>query len=235
LADLEGIDPVHRHGHVRWYSKVKKNAAYLVALDPSLGTGGDYGAIQVFELPKMIQVAEWQHNNTPIQGQIRIMKQMIDQIADDLKAMGKAQPEIYYSIENNTIGEAGLIAIADIGEENIPGQFLSETVRKGHVRRFRKGYNTTHNSKMSACAKFKQMLENESMQVNSKNLVSELKNFVASGNSYKAKPGEHDDLVMSTLLAVRMASTVSSWDQQLFERLRDSEEEIMMPMPIIIT
>ncbi len=235
LADLEGIDPVHRHGHVRWYSKVKKNAAYLVALDPSLGTGGDYGAIQVFELPKMVQVAEWQHNNTPIQGQIRIMKQMIDQIADDLKAMGKTQPEIYYSIENNTIGEAGLIAIADIGEENIPGQFLSETVRKGHVRRFRKGYNTTHNSKMSACAKFKQMLENESMQVNSKNLVSELKNFVASGNSYKAKPGEHDDLVMSTLLAVRMASTVSSWDQQLFERLRDSEEEIMMPMPIIIT
>ena len=235
LADLEGIDPIHRHGHVRWYSKVKKNAAYLVALDPSLGTGGDYGAIQVFELPKMVQVAEWQHNNTPIQGQIRIMKQMIDQIADDLKAMGKAQPEIYYSIENNTIGEAGLIAIADIGEENIPGQFLSETVRKGHVRRFRKGYNTTHNSKMSACAKFKQMLENESMQVNSKNLVSELKNFVASGNSYKAKPGEHDDLVMSTLLAVRMASTVSSWDQQLFERLRDSEEEIMMPMPIIIT
>ena len=235
LADLEGIDPVHRHGHVRWYSKVKKNAAYLVALDPSLGTGGDYGAIQVFELPKMVQVAEWQHNNTPIQGQIRIMKQMIDQIADDLKAMGKAQPEIYYSIENNTIGEAGLIAIADIGEENIPGQFLSETVRKGHVRRFRKGYNTTHNSKMSACAKFKQMLENESMQVNSKNLVSELKNFVASGNSYKAKPGEHDDLVMSTLLAVRMASTVSSWDQKLFERLRDSEEEIMMPMPIIIT
>ena len=235
LADLEGIDPVHRHGHVRWYSKVKKNAAYLVALDPSLGTGGDYGAIQVFELPKMVQVAEWQHNNTPIQGQIRIMKQMIDQIADDLQAMGKAQPEIYYSIENNTIGEAGLIAIADIGEENIPGQFLSETVRKGHVRRFRKGYNTTHNSKMSACAKFKQMLENESMQVNSKNLVSELKNFVASGNSYKAKPGEHDDLVMSTLLAVRMASTVSSWDQKLFERLRDSEEEIMMPMPIIIT
>ena len=235
LVDLEGIDPVHRHGHVRWYSKVKKNAAYLVALDPSLGTGGDYGAIQVFELPKMVQVAEWQHNNTPIQGQIRIMKQMIDQIADDLKSMGKTQPEIYYSIENNSIGEAGLIAIADIGEENIPGQFLSEAVRKGHVRRFRKGYNTTHNSKMSACAKFKQMLENDSMQVNSKNLVSELKNFVASGNSYKAKPGEHDDLVMSTLLAVRMASTVSSWDQKLFERLRDSEEEIMMPMPIIIT
>jgi len=204
-------------------------------MDPSLGTGGDYGAIQVFELPTMTQVAEWQHNATPIQGQVRIMKQIIEQLAEDLQTKGIQQPEIYYSIENNTIGEAGLVAIADIGEENIPGQFLSETIKKGHVRRFRKGYNTTHNSKMSACAKFKQMVENDSMVIKSKNLVSELKNFVASGNSFKAKPGEHDDLVMSTLLAVRMASTISAWDQKLFERLRDSEEELILPMPIIMS
>ena len=215
--------------------KIEKSKAYIVSLDPSLGTGGDYGAIQVFELPSMIQVAEWQHNSTPIQGQIRLLKQIIDQIAEDLKIKGIVQPEIYYSIENNTIGEAGLVAISDIGEENIPGQFLSETIKKGHVRRFRKGYNTTHNSKMSACAKLKQMLENDSMVVNSKNLISELKNFVATGNSFKAKPGEHDDLVMSTLLAVRMASTISAWDQKLFERLRDSEEELIMPMPIIMS
>ncbi|MEK9700308.1 MAG: hypothetical protein VW270_31290, partial [Candidatus Poseidoniales archaeon] len=96
-------------------------------------------------------------------------------------------------------------------------------------------YNTTHNSKMSACAKLKQMIENDSMVIQSKNLVSELKNFVASGNSFRAKPGEHDDLVMSTILAVRMASTISSWDQKLFERLRDSEEELIMPMPIVMS
>ena len=213
LADLEGVEPTERHGHVRWYKRVEKGRAYIVSLDPSLGTGGDYGAIQVYELPTMTQVAEWQHNATPIQGQVRIMKQIIEQIAEDLKSKGIQQPEIYYSIENNTIGEAGLVAIADIGEENIPGQFLSETIKKGHVRRFRKGYNTTHNSKMSACAKFKQMIENDSMVIKSKNLVSELKNFVATGNSFRAKPGEHDDLVMSTLLAVRMASTISAWDQ----------------------
>jgi hypothetical protein len=88
---------------------------------------------------------------------------------------------------------------------------------------------------MSACAKLKQMLENDTMIIKSKNLVSELKNFVASGNSFKAKPGEHDDLVMSTLLAVRMASTISAWDQQLFDRLRDSDEELVLPMPIIMS
>ena len=235
LAELEGVEPMERHGHVRWYERVAKGKAYLVALDPAMGTGGDNAAIQIFQLPEMKQVAEWQHNATPIQGQIRIMKQIIDQIADDLKSKGVPQPEIYYSIENNSIGEAGLVAISDIGEENIPGQFLSETIKKGHVRRFRKGYNTTHISKVSACAKMKQMIENDSMQIKSKNLVSELKNFVASGNSFSAKPGEHDDLVMSTLLAVRMATTIANWDQKLFERLRDSAEELTMPMPIVIS
>lgn len=235
LADLQGIDPLERHGHVRWYEPITKNKAYLIALDPSMGTGGDNAAIEVFQLPEMKQVGEWQHNNTPIQGQIRILKQIIDHIASNLKTKGITQPEIYYSIENNSIGEAGLVAISDIGEENIPGQFLSETIKKGHVRRFRKGYNTTHISKVSACAKLKQMIENDSMDIKSKNLVSELKNFVASGNSFSAKPGEHDDLVMATLLAVRMATTISSWDQKLFERLRDSAEELTMPMPILIT
>ena len=33
---------------------------------------------------------------------------------------------IYYSVENNTLGEAALVPIQDIGEENISGYFLSE-------------------------------------------------------------------------------------------------------------
>ena len=235
LADMEGLEPKERHGHVRWYDYVTKNKAYLVALDPAMGTGGDNAAIEVFQLPEMKQVAEWQHNATPIQGQVKIMKQIIEHISDSLKSKGVANPEIYYSLENNSIGEAGLVAIADMGEENIAGQMLSERVKKGHVRKFRKGYNTTHISKVSACAKLKQMIENDKMAIKSKNLISELKNFVASGNSFSAKPGEHDDLVMSTILAVRMASTIASWDQKLFERLRDSEEELTMPMPIMIS
>ena len=88
---------------------------------------------------------------------------------------------------------------------------------------------------MAACAKLKQMIETDALIVKSKNLISELKNFVATGNSFGAKPGEHDDLVMSTLLIVRMAGTVSAWDQKVFERLRDSDTEMTMPMPIFIS
>ena len=52
-------------------SKLKSTESYVVALDPSMGTGGDNAAIQVFELPSYEQVAEWQHNTSPVQVQVR--------------------------------------------------------------------------------------------------------------------------------------------------------------------
>ena len=234
LVDLAPKDPVERHGQVRWYKKPRAGHAYLVALDPSLGTGGDYAAIQVFELPNMIQCAEWQHNNTPIQGQIRVLKDIINQIDTTVTTHSPKASEIYFSVENNTIGEAALMAIQDQGEENIKGLFVSEPIRRGHVRKFRKGFNTTHRSKISACSKFKEYIENDKMTIHSKNLISELKTFVAAGNSFSAKPGEHDDLVSATLLICRMVGVVAGWDQKLYQRLKENTEEEVAPMPIFV-
>ena len=234
LVDLAPKEPVERHGQVRWYKKPRAGHAYLAALDPSLGTGGDYAAIQVFELPGMIQCAEWQHNMTPIQGQIRVLKDIINQIDSTITKHSAKASEIYYSVENNTIGEAALMAIQDQGEENIKGLFVSEPIKRGHVRRFRKGFNTTHKSKISACSKFKEYIENDKMVVHSKNLISELKTFVASGQSFSAKPGEHDDLVSATLLICRMIGVIAGWDQKLYTRLKDNIEEEVAPMPIFV-
>ena len=149
LPDLEGVEPKLRQGQVRWYSTPNKGHTYIVGLDPSLGTGGDNAAIQVFSLPGLEQVAEWQHNKTPVQKQIRIMFDIINYIND--QGVG----EIYWSVENNTLGEAALVAINEFGEDKFPGTFLSEPKKAGNVRRFRKGFTTTHITKLSSCAKFK--------------------------------------------------------------------------------
>ena len=74
LSTIEGIDPSWNMGQTRWYGKPKPDSTYVIALDPSMGTGGDYAAIQVFELPSYKQIAEWRHNTTPIPSQIRILK-----------------------------------------------------------------------------------------------------------------------------------------------------------------
>jgi hypothetical protein len=235
LAGMEGKDPILKTGQVRWYKKISPKYTYLVALDPSLGTGGDPSGIQILEIPSLIQVGEWHHNLTPIQGQVKILRDICKYIHDECQAKG-GNATLYYSVENNNIGEAALVAISELGEETFQGMFLSEPVKRGHVRRFRKGFNTTHNSKISACSKLKQLIENKKITINSKSLISELKTFVAKGMSFEGKVGQHDDLVSSILLAIRMLMTLQDWDPAIYDKMREETyEDIIMPMPIYIS
>ena len=72
------------------------------------------------------------------------------------------------------------------------------------------------------------------MSINSRNLISELKTFVAHGSSYAAKPGETDDLVMSVVLVIRMAQLLQSYDARLDNIMKDSLDDFIEPMPFIM-
>tara|TARA_R110000851_G_scaffold15586_2_gene51433 strand:- start:1724 stop:3304 length:1581 start_codon:yes stop_codon:yes gene_type:complete len=233
LATMEGSTPIINMGQTRWYKKPTPEFTYAVALDPSMGTGGDNAAIQVFELPSYIQVAEWKHNQTAIPGQIRVLAD----ICKYLHTETQNNNGIYWSVENNGIGEACLLVINDFGEENIPGLFVSEPMRKGHVRKFRKGFNTTHGTKITACSRLKTMLENDKMTIHSKPFISELKNFVATGSSYQAKSGQSDDLISATLLALRMMAVLKDWDPRIYNTFTQAEEmeDYEAPMPIFVS
>lgn len=230
LTNMIGTDPIHKQGTVRWYKMPERGCTYIVALDPSLGTGGDPAAIQVFEAPSMIQVAEWCHNKSAIPQQIDILSGICKFIGEQIGDSNS----VYYSVENNTLGEAALISIYERGEENITGVFLSESKAHGNSRRFRKGFNTTQRSKLTYCSKLKTMVETDRLKVKSKLLVSELKNFIANGTSYAAKIGETDDLVMATLLAVRMATEIKNYLPELDNHMRDGSDQDIAPMPFVI-
>jgi len=233
LVTMEGEKPMMNMGQTRWYKKLSKQCSYVVALDPAMGTGGDYSAIQVFELPSYTQVAEWRHNTSPITSQIRVLKDILDHIVSETN-----NPQgIYWSVENNGLGEAALIVINDFGEENLPGLFVSEPMRKGHVRKFRKGFNTTHSTKISACSRMKTMIENDKMQIFSGALITELKGFIATGSSYQAKTGETDDLISALLLVIRIMSVLKDWDPRVYNTFKSMENETDYepPMPIFIS
>jgi cell division protein ZapA (FtsZ GTPase activity inhibitor) len=68
------------------------------------------------------------------------------------------------------------------------------------------------------------------MKIHSFGLISELKAFVAHGGSYAAKIGDTDDLVMATLLVVRMLQVLSDYHYNLEEHIRD-HDEIIQPLP----
>jgi len=220
LIMLEGIEPVSRLGQVRWYKQPTKGNIYVVGLDPSLGTGSDPAAIQIFEANTTEQIGEWKHNKTEIPQQIKLLAEINNYIVERTNEPNN----IYYSLENNSIGEAALISLNEYGETNIQGIFLSETGKK------RKGFNTSHKVKLTACAKFKTLLETKKMKLHSRSLISELKTFVALGGSYSAKVGETDDLVMSTLLIVRMLQQLTDFHYDLETQMRD-HEELIAPLP----
>lgn len=220
LIKLSGIDPIERMGQVRWYKKPTKGNIYVVGLDPSLGTGSDPAAIQIFEANTTEQIGEWKHNKTEIPQQIKLLADINKYIVE---CTGEPN-NLYYSLENNSIGEAALISLAEFGESNIQGIFFNESGKK------RKGFNTTHKVKLTACAKFKTLLESNKMKLYSRSLISELKTFVALGGSYSAKVGENDDLVMATLLIVRMLQQLTDFHYDLETQLRD-HEEIIQPLP----
>ena len=220
LFVMEGIEPTYRQGQIRWYKKPEKGNIYCVALDPSLGTGGDPAAIQIFEANTTTQVGEWKHNKTTIPEQIKLIAQICKYIEE---CTGEST-SIYYSIENNSIGEAALVSLAEYGEANIPGTMLSEPGKN------RKGFNTGPKSKLAACAKFKTLIETKRMKIHSFSLISELKAFIASGGSYAAKLGDTDDLVMAALLITRMLQVLSDYHYDLEAQVRD-HDEIIQPLP----
>ena len=220
LIELSGIEPTNRMGQIRWYDQPKKGMIYAVALDPSLGTGSDPAAIQIFEANTTTQIGEWKHNKTDIPSQIKLLAQINKYIAD----ITNEPNNIYYSVENNSIGEAALVSLNEYGEANIPGVFISEPGKK------RKGFNTTNKTKLAACAKLKTLIESKRMHINSRSLISELKSFIAHGGSYAAKVGDTDDLVMSSLLIVRILQQLGDYHYDLENQIRD-HDEIVQPLP----
>lgn len=232
LSKLESKSPIRKTGQVRWYSEIRREHTYVVALDPSMGTGGDNAAIQVIELPTLVQVAEWSSNKTPVEDQVRTVKAILE----ELDSYG--HPELYWSVESNGMGEAALVVIRDTGEESFPGTMLHDPRNRQNGRYGRRsGFLTTNKTKLEACARLKSLLESGRLQLHSRGILSELKTFVSRSNTYEARPGQTDDLIMALVLAIRMIDYIATWDDASQEAISsniDVDNNYDAPMPIFI-
>jgi len=233
LKDLRGQLPYETTGRIRWYSPILPNRIYLIGLDPAMGTGGDNAAITAWMLPEFIQIGEWMHNKTDVRGQVRVLIDMLSKIHNDLKnnPEHEGRPEIYWSVENNSIGEAALVVIEDTGEDVFYGDFVHEPRKK------RKGFTTTTKTKIEACAKLKSLVESGRMEIRSIPLITELKSFIKSNRSYAAQKGDKDDLVSSTLLCIRILNEIQQYEKDVYDRLAEIinlDDSNNDPLPFIL-
>ena len=61
LSTLESTAPKMNMGQTRWYDVPDGNENYIVALDPSMGTGGDFALHRYLKYPKVIN--KWQNGD----------------------------------------------------------------------------------------------------------------------------------------------------------------------------
>lgn len=222
--------------NVRWFKRPQAGMSYIMALDPASGTGGNNAAIQVYEVPSLKQVAEWYCNMTDIPGQIRLMNKLLRMVDVELRRQGDPNPDIYWAFENNTIGEAAVLAVTHMGLDLFPGILLNEP-RRTRTGKIRKGFTTTKATKKTACFTLKKLVENQQLECASEALIKELNDYIAKDHdsvTFAAKDGCTDDLVSAMLLIMRMIQTVSKYEVELASTVQDSlEDDFRRPLPII--
>lgn len=236
-------EPVRLTDDVRWFKHIEYGMTYVVGLDPAGGTGGDDAAIQVFELPTMRQVAEWRHNMMRIPEQIKLLHRILSEVAYQMQQKGARNVEdhLFWSVENNSIGEAAILEIQHIGVDKFPGTLINEPKRT-RTGRIRRGMTTTRATKRTACLHMQKLMETFRMEVASKALHRQLTDFIRSGTEdgvYKAKLGCKDDLVSSTLLIVRMFDIIAKFEDNtadvMRETLEEEDESIYQPLGYLMS
>jgi hypothetical protein len=232
LAILTHEEPKFKTQEIRWWEPPAANKIYLVSLDPSTGVGKDYAAVQVWKLPDMQQVAEWMHNRSSVAQQIRCVAQVCTLLDQKIRSLPDqlGEPEIFWTFENNGVGHSVVELLNELGLDRIPAQLMSDPGRRG--------FNTNVKTKSQSVVKFKSLVESNRCLIRSKPLISEMKNFVSRGDSFAAKPGEHDDLVTALLLIVRMSQQISKWDDATAAQFADPDlqdwEDVLEPLPVLL-
>lgn len=197
---------------INWWCNFEKGKTYLIGVDPATGSGNDFSSIEVFSFPDLQQVAEFRSNTTssPV---------LYLTLVWILKKASMAGSNVYFSVENNGVGE-GIISLYQ-ADENPPhvGEFVSEE-GKGRL-----GMTTTGKSKIRACLNFKQLVERSKLGIRSKSLLGEMKNYARKNGSYEAQIGSTDDSISAVLIVLRLLEEISTYEQDAYDTLYSVSEE----------
>jgi len=193
-----------------FFKKLTKDATYIVGVDPCTGNGSDNGVFQVFEFPAMEQVLEYTINTLSPQVMYTELKSL-------LNFLRQATEEIYFSVENNGVGQ-GILASYEGDMDPPDAMLISE--------REKVGMNSNVKTKLRACIQFKEAFERGRLTINSPQLLTELKSFTRSHGSYAAQPGATDDRIMACMVVFYVIQQMSSTNAHAYDMVYTVASEI---------
>ena len=208
LLKLRAKNPLRylEGGDLKIYEETQQGHEYVMLVDVSKGRGQDYSTFNVIDISSrpFKQVAVYRNNLiSPLLFPNIIYKWAV--------SYNKA----YVVIESNDQGSLVTNGLYhDLEYENM---HVESAIKANAL-----GIEMTRKVKRLGCSSFKDILENNKLEVCDDDTILEISTFVAKGVSYEASPGNHDDLVMNFVMLGYFIST------QYFSDMTDINLKEMM-------
>ena len=234
LNQIRTMKPVFSENDFNFYvteDELSTIPIFLVGVDPSTGSGGDYSVVQIFSFPEMKQIGEYRTNKLIIPFLYKKITWILTKLTE-LRGKNGQRPEVFWSFERNSIGEAISALHFNDEKQNEYAELVNDDPSKF-------GMYTSARTKIQAALKLKTFVEKVgegSLKLNSEQLLFELKNYAAKGKSYEAKIGATDDCVAACLVVIRILDYLSKFNEKAHQTVYDYDydEESDGPMPFAI-
>lgn len=183
---------------------------YVMVVDPSKGTGGDYSAFTIMDVTEIPyrMVARYRDNKiSPL-----LFPNIIYKVATEYnKAFVlieiNASEQIPYILHQELEYEHLLMVKRNSRGQEISGGWAGVTLLMG--------VNTDKKIKRVGCSNFKALVEEQKLLIPDEVTIAEISTFVAQKASWGADDGYHDDVVMTLVLFGWLTS------QDYFRELND--------------
>ena len=174
---------------------------YVIGVDTGSGTGKDPSTIEVVDKNHMRQCAEYVNNRVHS-----------DQLADIVENTARYFNNALVAIELNR-GEG--IAVQDRLMETYTNIYYREQYDTG-LRKITKvpGWSTTVRSRPIMLSRLREVIREALLEINSYELLEQLKCFRVIGGKPQAPPGEQDDLVIAQAIAIQLFDYVPELNYQ---------------------
>lgn len=170
------------------YKEPIPDHVYISVVDASEGTARDYSTISIIDITEtpMEQVATYRDNT--------IEPTLFPRIINELSLKYN---EALLIVESNSVGSMILHDLMNNIEYN--NIYSDDNIHPG--------IRTTKKTKSVGCSRFKEIIENKGLKINDYDTFKEMSNFVFYAGGFKAKPGNHDDLIMGLIIFAYFTTT----------------------------
>jgi len=220
LLELRRHDPLRiSKDEVKVYNDPIKDHNYVMLVDVAKGRGQDYSTFSVIDISAepFKQVAVYRNNLiSPL-----LFPNIIYKYANSYN-------QAMVVIESN---DAGMVVCNglyhDLEYENM---FVESAIKADAL-----GILMTRKVKRIGCSSFKDLLENNKLEIVDEDTIIEISTFTARGQSYEASDGNHDDIVMNLVMFGYFAGTsafgeltdISIRDLMFQQRMKEIEDDVL--------